>query len=52
MVAAIRVGALDIWTSYFQGDAGNIVLLLEWAQGIMQIKWSPTLSGSRENHCQ
>lgn len=32
-MAAFKVGVLGVWTSSFQGDAGNLALLLEEAGG-------------------
>lgn len=42
------VGVLFVWESSSQGEAGNLVLLMEQANGRRQGKCSPALSGSRK----
>lgn len=42
------VGVLYVWEISSQGEAGNLILLMEQANGRRQGKCSPALSGSRK----
>ena len=51
-MAAFKVGVLGVWTSSFQGDAGNLALLLEEAGGGRLGKCPSALLDSGEDHSQ